>query len=148
MHPASFGKRRTVLVTAAQKVKCNAEFHLRGRPQGGYASAFHPSKGACWGPGFHSANFAGDPGFARADSRVFLLTREAAGLPAGTRQESAGPGHRLVGGKKEARREGLIGEKRKRSQRQQVPRAPQPNCALYSDRMSDSRRFETYARAA
>jgi hypothetical protein len=69
-------------VTATQKVKCRAVFHLHGRPQGGYASAFHPSKGACWGPGFHSAKLAGDAGFARADSRAFLLAREAAGWPA------------------------------------------------------------------
>src|ERR1700734_3392743 len=51
------------------------------------------------------------------------------------------PGRRSRGGEEEeARREGSFGKSGKRSRRQQVPRAPQPNCALYSDRMSDSRR--------
>ena len=35
--------------------------------------------------------------------------------------------------------EGKYREKNKRPQRQDVPRAPQPNCALYCDRMSESR---------
>jgi hypothetical protein len=115
--PASYRKALRFLVTAAQKVECKGRFSLARS-------------------GVRGLRFR----FVQATPRVIPPPAGSCRLACRTDQEIRDRGVGYGAESLKRKRKASCGKSGKRPWRQHLPRAPQPNCALFCDRMSDSRR--------